>query len=179
MSALPEEKPGGKGRPTPKRRDAEKRRKAITAPKSRKEAAKLQREMMREKRGMARKAMATGDTRYLPKRDAGPARAYARDYVDSRRHASSYFLPFTLGILIFASSPVRVMRLVANGLLFTGLLVVLFDGRRLGRKVTSEVEKRWPDEQTKGLRMYAVMRAMQFRRLRMPKARVKLGDSLD
>ena len=178
MSALPEERPSGKGRPTPKRRDAEKRRKAVVAPKSRKEAAKLQRELAREKRINARKAMNTGDERYLPKRDAGPARTFARDYVDTRRHAASYFLPFTLVVLVFGSSPVPAMRLAANGMLLAGVLTVYIDGRRLGRKVVAEVEQRYPDEETKGLKLYVVMRAMQFRKLRMPKPRVKLGDQI-
>jgi hypothetical protein len=178
VSALPEEKPTGKGRPTPKRRDAEKRRKAVVAPKSRKEASKFQREQAREKRISARKGLRSGDDRYLPKRDAGPARGFARDYVDSRRHAASYFLPFTLLVLVFGSSPVPVMRIAANGLLLAGLLTVFIDGRRLGRHVIGEVEKRYPDEDTKGLKMYVVMRAMQFRRLRMPKPRVKLGDQV-
>lgn len=176
MSALPEEGPAGKGRPTPKRRDAEKRRKMTSAPKSRKEAAKLQREMAREKRTAARKAMASGDTRYLPRRDAGPARGFVRDYVDSRRHVASYFLPFTLVILVLGASPVPALRLVANALLLTGIVTVVFDGIRLGRTVVAEVEERFPGEDTKGLKWYAITRALQIRKLRMPKTRVKIGD---
>jgi len=174
----PSENPSGKGRPTPKRRDAEKRRKAISAPKSRKEAAKLQREMAREKRIEARKAMTSGDARYLPARDQGPARAYARNYVDSRRHVTSYFLPFTLVILVLGASPVPALRLVANALLLTGILAVIMDSRRLAKHILAEVEQRWPNEQTKGIKWYAVTRAMQIRRLRMPKPQVKIGDSI-
>lgn len=178
MTAPADEKPAGKGRPTPKRREAEKRRKATIAPKSRKEASKLQRELAREKRANARKGMQTGDARYLPKRDAGPARAYVRDYVDSRRHAASYFMPFMLVVLVLSASQSAVMRSVSSSLMLTGIVLVVFDGMRLGRKIVNHVTEHFPSEATKGLKLYAVTRAMQFRRLRMPKPRVKVGESI-
>ncbi|MGI8623274.1 MAG: DUF3043 domain-containing protein, partial [Solirubrobacteraceae bacterium] len=52
------EKPGGKGRPTPKRSEAEKQRRTrVTAPTSRKEAYRRQREDARFERERRRKAM--------------------------------------------------------------------------------------------------------------------------
>src|SRR5947208_16227608 len=83
--------PGGKGRPTPKRRDAQKRRGTPT-PTNRKEASKLRRERMREQRSQQRQALLTGDERHLPARDAGPAKRLARDVVDAR---------FTIGSCLF------------------------------------------------------------------------------
>ena len=72
----------GKGRPTPKRRDAQKRRQAVV-PKDRKEAAKLWRERVREQRMQQRQALLTGDERHLPPRDQGPAKRLARDIEDT------------------------------------------------------------------------------------------------
>src|SRR3954453_1474305 len=83
--AEPAPQPVGKGRPTPKRREAERRRKAVVAPKTRKEAAQLQRERLRKTRRPTREGVARGDQRALAPRDAGPVRAFVRDYVDSRR----------------------------------------------------------------------------------------------
>src|SRR3954451_19336916 len=85
------DRPVGKGRATPKRSDARKQRRSAT-PANRKEAAALRRTKMREQRQLQRQALVTGDERHLPARDAGPGRAYARDYVDSR---------FTLGQIFF------------------------------------------------------------------------------
>jgi Protein of unknown function (DUF3043) len=168
--------PVGKGRPTPKRREAERRRRVVQAPKSRKEAARLQREQTRERRAKGRQGLARGDDRYLPPRDAGPARGFVRDYVDSRRNLTSYFIPATLVVFLFGTSPVPAMRYAANALLLFIILTVIFDSVRLGRSVVTDVRQRFPNEPTKGLKTYAITRSMQFRRLRVPKPRVKLGD---
>src|SRR3954469_21934818 len=90
--------PAGKGRPTPKRSDARKRRRLAT-PTNRKEAAKLRRERLREQRSMQRQALQTGDERHLPARDAGPAKKLARDYVDGRFTMGQVF--FGMIILVF------------------------------------------------------------------------------
>ncbi|MFL6237987.1 MAG: DUF3043 domain-containing protein [Actinomycetes bacterium] len=170
--------PSGKGRPTPKRRDAEKRRQPVVAPKTRKEASQLQRERLRESRRSSRQGVARGEQRLLAPRDAGPVRAFVRDYVDSHRTVASYFLPLTIVILILGTNPVRVLQLASQGLMLAMFLGLYIDGRRLGRNVVREVERRYPNEPTRGLKWYAVSRALQFRRLRMPKARVKIGDSI-
>ena len=61
---------GGKGRATPKRREAEKgRRRAITAPKDRKQAYREARERSREERKRSMQALRTGDESHLPPRD--------------------------------------------------------------------------------------------------------------
>jgi hypothetical protein len=172
----PEPTPTGKGRPTPKRRDAERRRRAVVAPKTRKEASKLQKERMREARRNQRQGVASGDQRRLAPRDTGPVRAFARDYVDSHRSVASYFLPATIVILVFGTNPVAILRVVSQFLMLAMFLGLYFDGRRLGRAVVREVESRFPNEPTRGLRWYAVSRALQFRRLRLPKPRVQIGD---
>jgi hypothetical protein len=174
----PAPEPVGKGRPTPKRRDAEKRRQPIVAPKTRKEASQLQRQRLRESRRSSREGVARGEQRMLAPRDAGPVRALVRDYVDSRRTVASYFLPSTIVILVFGTAPVVVLRYVSQFMILAMFLGLYIDGRRLGRNVVREVERRFPNEPTKGLRWYAVSRALQFRRLRLPKARVKIGDEI-
>ena len=170
--------PSGKGRPTPKRREAERRRKPVVAPKNRKEASQLQRQRLREARRSAREGVATGDQRRLAPRDAGPVRQFVRDYVDSHRTVASYFLPVTIVILILGTNPVRVLQVASQFVMLAMFLGLYVDGRRLGRNVVREVERRFPNEPTRGLKWYAVSRALQFRRLRLPKARVKIGDSI-
>jgi len=175
----PAAKADGKGRPTPKRKDAERRRKQrVKAPTSRKEASRLQREDAKRRRQEARAALNGGDQSKLPARDAGPVRGFARDFVDSRRNAGTLFLPAALLIFGLGASPNQAARTAGNGVLLLLVLLIVLDARRMSSRLLREVDHRFPDADTKGLRMYSVTRAMQIRRLRMPKPRVKVGDKI-
>jgi Protein of unknown function (DUF3043) len=46
----------------------------------------------------------------------------------------------------------------------------------LTRKANRALRERFPDVDTKGSTTYLLMRSLQLRRLRIPKARVKRGD---
>jgi hypothetical protein len=133
---------------------------------------------MRDARRSQREGVASGDQRRLAPRDTGPVRAFVRDYVDSRRSVASFFLPATIVILIFGTNPVSVLRVISQFLILGMFAALYIDGRRMGRAVVREVERRFPSEPTRGLKWYAVSRALQFRRLRLPKTRVKIGDSI-
>ncbi|WUH96518.1 DUF3043 domain-containing protein [Spirillospora sp. NBC_00431] len=170
-------KPGGKGRPTPKRRDAEKlNRQPITAPASRKEAYRKVRERQADDRAKARKGMAKGDEKHLLKRDKGPVRKLARNYVDSRRTVGSYLMYAMFAIVLLSMLPIPVARLLV---LFAPplLLVVVFaEGLLLSRGIKRLAAERYPDEDVKGVGLYAAMRAMQIRRLRVPNPQVRVGE---
>jgi hypothetical protein len=172
----PADKVGGKGRPTPKRREAERtRRQAVRPPRDRREASQQARQRAREERERARRGLATGDERNLPARDQGPARRLARDYVDSRRTLSEFFLP--IAVLIFISGLVPVQAVVIAGqLLFIAVVVlVTTDLFIVVRGLKRAVREQLPKAGTRGLTWYAVMRALQIRRLRLPPPRVKPG----
>ncbi|WP_412516998.1 DUF3043 domain-containing protein [Actinomadura madurae] len=170
-------KPDGKGRPTPKRRDAEKlRRQPITAPASRKEAYKKVRERQAAERAKARRGMAKGDEKHLLKRDRGPVRKLARNYVDSRRTVGSYLMYAMFAMVLLSMLPIPAARLLV---LFAPplLLVVVFaEGFMLSRGIKRLAAERYPAEDTKGVGMYAAMRAMQIRRLRIPNPQVRIGE---
>ena len=93
-----------KGRPTPKRKEAEAANKRPLVPVDRKSAAKAAREAQRERREREYKAMQTGDERYLPARDRGPVRRYVRDYVDARYSLGEFFLPIAAVCLVIQLS---------------------------------------------------------------------------
>ena len=79
------EKVGGKGRPTPSRKEAEAAARArAKVPRTRKEQAAAQRAARGDASRKMREAIKTGDERYLPSRDRGPVRRFIRDFVDSR-----------------------------------------------------------------------------------------------
>jgi Protein of unknown function (DUF3043) len=168
---------GGKGRATPKRRDAETARKQrLAPPKNRKEAAARQREKANSSREKMRTALQTGDDRYLPKRDQGPVKRFARDFIDSRRNAASYLLPALVGILVLGFIPGAagfvVLLWIATLVLTTG------DSIYMTWKLGRELKSRFPDQSTRGAKVYALLRSSQLRRLRLPKPQVAVGQPL-
>jgi hypothetical protein len=76
----------GKGRPTPKRKEAESKRKVSSlAPIVTKDQKRTSKAQARENRIAQRAAYLRGEESALPARDRGPARRFVRNYVDSRR----------------------------------------------------------------------------------------------
>ncbi len=159
----------GKGRATPSRKEAEAARAArVKPPKDSREAKRLERTKTAEQRAIARKAMAAGDPRYLSARDRGPARAWIRNYVDARWSPGELVLPaaFLLFVLATALGPAAYL------VFYVFVIAVVFDSVVLARRITHNVKTQFPEEPLKGLRMYGILRASQFRRLRMPKPQV-------
>ena len=179
MGEAPVEPPvsTGKGRPTPKRRDAEKRRRGAV-PANRKEAAKLRRERLREERAAQRMALRTGDERHLPVRDAGPAKRLARDYVDSRFTLGQVFFGLIFLVLFLSFVPNVAVREATNLAILVVFAVVVVDAARVGRGARDAVTARYGAKEATGIRSYALMRAMQPRRMRRPPAQVHRGDPL-
>lgn len=171
-------KPHGKGRPTPKRREAERqRRQPFHAPKGRKEAYRQTRRRQRDQRRQMREGLARGDERYLPARDKGPARGLARDYVDARRGIGEYFLILTVLILVLGFIPQ--LTLIAYNLLWPLMMVTIVgEAIFVTRRVRRLAEERHPGESTRGLGLYVAMRGLQMRRLRLPPPRVKVGERI-
>lgn len=174
-------RPGGKGRPTPKRSEAQQaRKKRMTPPRSRKEAAALQRERMRADREKRVKGMQSGDERYLPARDRGPVRRFVRDYVDSRRSVGEFLLPLLLLILVlsFLGESMVWARSATATLWLMMIVLTTLDTTLLVWRLGRQLKARFPDTSTKGAKLYGVMRSSQLRPLRMPKPQVKAGAKL-
>src|SRR3954447_27051963 len=171
-----EGKPGGKGRPTPKRDEARKKRRVAT-PTNRKEAAALRRQRLREQRAAQRQALVTGDERHLPGRDAGPARRMARDIVDSRFTIGQVFFGVILLVLLLSFIRNPVIATITNLAMLVLFVAVLVDSVRLGRRARREVEEKYGEKDATGITGYAAMRALQPRRLRRPPARVTRGGA--
>ncbi|MCS0605190.1 DUF3043 domain-containing protein [Streptomyces sp. LP11] len=166
-----------KGRPTPKRSAAQSQRRSVAAtPTNRKEAAKRQREDRRQALQRQREALASGDERYLPARDKGPVRKFARAWVDSRFNVAEFFLP--LAVVILVLSVVRVPQIQNIALLLWLIVIVLIvlDAAVSGLRLRGRLKERFPDQNTRGAVAYALMRSLQMRRLRLPKPQVKRGE---
>jgi hypothetical protein len=176
----PATRPGttaGKGRPTPKRSESERRRRPLNAPGDKKEANRQYRDRQRQDRTRRMQGMQKGEQWALPARDRGPARALVRDYVDSRRRLSEFYMYglVVLLILLFIRNPL--VQSIVPLIVLLAVMIMLTEGIFIGRRARTLVQERLPGESTQGVRLYAAMRALQIRRLRMPKPRIKPGES--
>lgn len=165
-----------KGRPTPTRREAEAaakaRAKAALDPKA---SRKQQRQVQMEKSRTIRQAIKDGDERYLPARDRGPVKRFIRDYVDSRLCMAEFAMPLLIASLFFSWSGFVA---VGNGIMNATLLLVVLDSIILRFRLQRELKRRFPDDETRRTTLYAIMRSLQLRFMRLPKPKVKLGQAL-
>lgn len=172
-------KPGGKGRPTPSRREAEAAAKArAKVPRDRKEQARAQRAARNESSKSVRAAMKAGDERYYLARDRGPVRRFIRDFVDSRFSFIELMIPLLIVTMIMGYSGNARLAGIGNTILMGTILLVILDMVMLRFKLRRELTRRFPDEPQKGTTYYAVSRAMQMKFMRLPKAKVKIGQEL-
>jgi hypothetical protein len=165
-----------KGRPTPKRSEAQSQRRALATPTNKKEAAQRARATRKTALAKQREALASGDEKYLPARDKGPVRRLARDYVDSRWCVAEFFLPFA--VLILLTSIVRSAAAQSISLLLwlAFAVFVIVDSYLITRRLGKLLRERYPDESHRGAKAYAIMRTLQLRRMRLPKPQVKRGQ---
>ena len=122
--------------------------------------------------------MLAGDERYLLRRDRGPVKAYVRDLVDSRRHLAGAFMPLALLVIVVILVPSPIVQSYVSLASVVMLLAIIVEGIILGRIVNRQVRERFPNASESGasLGFYAITRATQLRRLRVPKPRVNRGD---
>ncbi len=185
----------GKGRPTPKRREAEGRRGPIAPPpKTQREAIKRSRVQSKsmtkdEKRALTRanrERMMSGDDRYLLARDRGKVRAYVRDLVDSRRNVAGILLPIAVLSFVILLIPVPVLQAYGPLVLLVAIAAAVLDSVIFGRQLSRKVRLRYPNGDDSGLStkgsslgFYAFNRACLIRRWRVPRARVGPGDVVE
>ncbi|MCV7433068.1 DUF3043 domain-containing protein [Mycolicibacterium bacteremicum] len=187
-----------KGRPTPKRSEAtrkrgpvapapmttaeaRKRRKAVAGPKLSKEERKAQKVTRRADMADRRERMMAGEDAYLLPRDKGPVRRYVRDLVDARRNLLGLFMPIALGlILITLSVPTPAVQQPLSFAMPVLLVVMAIDGVIVGRYVNRKVDEKFPDNTETGFKLgfYAASRASQLRRMRAPRPQVNRGDDV-
>ena len=171
----------GKGKATPKRGPAAGRRVIEAPPQNRREAMRRVRDKQRSDRAEQRAGMMAGKEEYLLPRDKGPARRLVRDIVDSRRNVGTFFFAGLFIILIGSSQAMPPAVQVGSTLLWVMLaLSMLVDSVVLCRRVKRLVQERLPknDQPFSRLYFYAVMRSINFRRMRIPGPQVKIGDKI-
>ncbi|PZS19353.1 MAG: DUF3043 domain-containing protein [Pseudonocardiales bacterium] len=174
----------GKGRATPKRRDSAVQRGPVSAPKTRKEAYARQKQVKAAKGArqtatkmtaqQRREALRAGDPAFLPRRDQGPTRKLARDYVDSHRMFSNYLL--VLFPLMVVSYLVPAVQFLVLFVFFALLVEWYLTGRRVHRLA---VERNGSAQGSAlSIGFYAGSRAYLLRRWRLPAPQKALGDTI-
>ncbi|MFB9389409.1 DUF3043 domain-containing protein [Streptomyces coeruleoprunus] len=177
LSKQPRDPQAPKGRPTPKRNEAQtQRRRAVSPPLDRKEAMRRQREARRADLARQREALASGDERYLPARDKGPVRRFVRDFVDSRFFVAELFLPLAVVILVMSMIQVGQLQNIAFLLWMAVIVLIVIDSIGLAIRLKKQLKQRFPNEPKRGAVAYGLMRTLQMRRLRLPKPQVKRGE---
>jgi hypothetical protein len=173
-----------KGHATPKRSVAERgRRQGITGTPSRsatsgRSGSKASSADQRADRVRRNEAMRRGEQWALPARDRGPVKQLARDYIDSRRRLSEYYMYLMIVLVVVLFVRTSGVQLYAEPIALVLILLVVVDAAYLRFKLTRLVHERLPGESTRGLTMYAVFRALQIRRFRVPPPRVTVGEKV-
>ena len=170
--------PGGKkGRPTPKRKDAEAARIHPLVPKARN--ARFDAEQ---------RALVTGEEKYLPARDKGAARRFVRDYVDARHSFSEWILAVMMVsiILIMALSmlgnkiPLQYQAYMLYGssvLMYGSFIITAIEAILVWRKVKRTFTEAHPREDIpSGTGYYTFSRMIMPRRWRSPRPQVDRGQ---
>ena len=170
-----------KGRPTPKRSVAEAKRRQPIAGSSRTTAAPRTKEdkaKARTNRAGRYEAMRRGEAWALNPRDRGPARALARDYVDSKRRVSEYYMYILVVLLVAVFVRNKTAQEFISPLVLVLIVIIVIDASLIRRGLRKLMAERLPNESAKGLTAYATMRALQIRRFRVPVPRVHPGDKI-
>ncbi|MVA77375.1 DUF3043 domain-containing protein [Auraticoccus sp. F435] len=168
------EQPAGRVRTTPKARPTPSRREA--------EAARRERlnPSISKKEARRRAAEANRRTRMelMAARDSTPAKVLLRDHIDARFSLGQLLLPALLLIVLstFLQAFLPQMVLASTVAMYVFLALVIGDFVLMWRGFRRIAEeRRIPLE--KGLKMYGMNRIIQIRRMRLPKPRVRRGDS--
>lgn len=176
----PESTDGRKTGPTPKRSAQQANRQRPLVPTDRKAAKEAERQRRIEAQNRLRLANETGDERYLMPRDKGEQKRYTRNFIDSRWMFGEFMMFIILAFLIISlvfQSNLQIQMFVQAALWVVIALIIV------EAIVTSMILKKRLiakfGHMDKGVRMYAAMRGMQFRKLRLPKPQVKRGENID
>lgn len=171
----PRDRAQGKQGPTPRRRDQEAARRRTLVPEDRKAARKAARAAAAQDRMRQRVALETGDERGLPVRDKGPQKRWVRDYVDARTGVGEWLMPVVFAYVLLMFLPGREIQLILMVSLYVLVALVVLESVIVARRIKKGLTERFGEPES-GTGFYGVMRALQFRRLRLPKPQVRRGE---
>jgi uncharacterized membrane protein YdbT with pleckstrin-like domain len=173
----PDDASDTKGHATPKRKDAQARsvRPLIPDPKDRKKRVKEERAKLRERQNEEYDAMQKGDVAHMPRAERNPIRVYIRNYIDARWNLAEFFIPVAVVCLLgslLISAAVPILSFVLALAMYVYLFIIVIDMFIMWRTLKKKLVDKYGDYQlvknARGL-SYAMSRALQLRRFRLPK----------
>jgi hypothetical protein len=175
-----------KGRPTPKRSEAERsRRQGITGSRGgsggrgggggRSASTSEERRAERLRR---QEAMRRGEDWALLPRDRGPVKALARDYVDSRRHIGEYLFIILIVVIVLTFIHAPIIQTYSTLIALILIIVIGLETSFQTRAIRRLAGERLPGKSTRGLGFYVAMRTINPRKLRNPSPRVQRGQEI-
>ena len=171
-------KPVGKNAPTPKRSVQQAQNQRPLVPTDRKLARAAERAQRLEAQNRMRLANETGDERFMAARDQGPQKRFARDFVDRRFMVGEFlmFAVFAFLILSLSLSKFPLVTVYVTFALWILVGLVAIDSFIMTRMLKKALVARFGSVE-RGVMYYAVMRGMQFRKMRLPKPQVRRGEA--
>ncbi len=178
-----------KGRPTPKRSEAERgRRQGITGSRGgsggrggggggggRSASTSEERRAERLRR---QEAMRRGEDWALLPRDRGPVKALARDYVDSRRHIGEYLFIILIVVIVLTFIHAPIIQTYSTLIALILIIVIGIETSFQTRAIRRLAAERLSGKSTRGLGFYVAMRTINPRKLRNPSPRVQRGQDI-
>ncbi len=122
--------------------------------------------------------MKRGEEWALAAKDRGPVKALTRDYVDSRRRISEYYMYILLALLVLLLFKNTKLEAIVYPVVLLLVVVIVIEGIMISRGVRKLAAQRFPGESTRGITRYAIMRTLQIRRFRMPAPRIGPGGKV-
>ena len=122
--------------------------------------------------------MKRGEDWALNPRDRGPERKLVRDFIDSKRRVSEYYMYALIVLLLALFTRNKALNTYISPLVVVLIVVVALDGLLIRRSIQRLISQRLPGSSTRGLTIYGLMRALQIRRFRVPAPQVRPGDKI-
>lgn len=165
----------GKGRPTPSRAEQEAARKRPLVANTKEAKAQRKAEMANE-RERARIGMAAGEEKYLPAKDRGPQRRFARDFADAGWHLGELVMPLMILVIVVMILNIQAVQVYAFIVLWAYIAFVVIDMAILSIRLKRAARRKFGESRLeRGLGWYGAMRTMQMRWMRLPKPQVRRG----
>ena len=179
---MSDNKPAGKKGPTPPRKAQEAANRRPLVGDKTPEGRKLSKEQQAEARRKARVGMMRGEEKYLPVKDRGPQKRFARDLVDSRFTTGEMILPTMFAFLLvtgLAGKNFIWIQFAALCLMWALFVIVAIDAILIARRTSKAVAAKFGTNNVeRGIGWYAAVRSIQLRPMRIPKPQVKRGEKV-